>query len=231
MLEISFLQIFLSGLLGGVHCLGMCGGLSSAFIFNMPREAGRTRLILLMNLGRILSYTLMGVIVGAISQLGSTLDNSHTVRNSFYLFAQIMVIFMGLYFAGLSNFILKFEKLGAPLWKNFFSKKLGRFLPVRSSMSALVVGMLWGWLPCGLIYSASAQALASQNFLMGGALMLTFGLGTLPNLLAMNFFANQLKSTFNNKWFRFVAGMVLVLMGISQILFLFGVFKKPLYFI
>ena len=92
-----------------------------------------------------------------------------------------------------------------------------RLLPVRSPLGALGVGMLWGWLPCGLVYSASLTAMASGSAAGGATGMLAFALGTLPNLLAMGAFAEGLRGWLTRLWVRRVAGMAVVAMALWQL--------------
>lgn len=205
--DITLLTLFLLGFFGGGHCVGMCGGLSSAFALQLPPGLNRTGLIVLLNLGRISSYVFIGLLVGAIGQIGISLDQTRWLQNGLYLFANLLLLLLGLYLAGISSLATRIESIGRPVWKRL-NPLLNRLLPIQSVPACFGVGMLWGWLPCGLVYSASLYALGSGNALKGGLYMLVFALGTLPNLLAMGLFAAQLKNFLQRKTVRLAAGLL-----------------------
>lgn len=205
--DITLLTLFLLGFFGGGHCVGMCGGLSSAFALQLPPGLNRTGLIVLLNLGRISSYVFIGLLVGAIGQIGISLDQTRWLQNGLYLSANLLLLFLGLYLAGISSLATRIESIGRPVWKRL-NPLLNRLLPIQSVPACFGVGMLWGWLPCGLVYSASLYALGSGNALEGGLYMLAFALGTLPNLLAMGLFAAQLKNFLQRKTVRLAAGLL-----------------------
>ena len=205
--EITVLTLFLLGFFGGTHCAGMCGGLSSAFALHLPPHIGRAWLILLMNLGRISSYALIGALMGALSQAGMLLDHTRTLQLVLFAAANLLLLMMGLYLSGISAAAGKIETLGKPVWRRL-NPLLNRLLPIKSVPACFGVGLLWGWLPCGLVYSASLYALGSGNALEGGLYMLAFALGTLPNLLAMGLFAAQLKNFLQRKTVRLAAGLL-----------------------
>ena len=205
--DITLLTLFLLGFFGGGHCVGMCGGLSSAFALQLPPGLNRAGLIVLLNLGRISSYVFIGLLVGAIGQVGISLDQTRWLQNGLYLSANLLLLFLGLYLAGISSLATRIESIGRPVWKRL-NPLLNRLLPIQSVPACFGVGMLWGWLPCGLVYSASLYALGSGNALEGGLYMLAFALGTLPNLLARWLFAAQLKNFLQRKTVRLAAGLL-----------------------
>ena len=205
--DITFFTLFLLGFFGGTHCVGMCGGLSSAFALQLPPHLNRLGLIVLLNLGRISSYVLIGLIVGLVGQVGISLDDTRWLQNGLYIAANILLLLLGLYLAGLSTAATQIERIGRPIWKRL-NPILNRLLPIKSVPACFGVGMLWGWLPCGLVYSASLYALGSGNAVQGGLYMLAFALGTLPNLLAMGIFAAQLKTLLQRKAIRLCAGLL-----------------------
>ena len=205
--DITFFTLFLLGFFGGTHCVGMCGGLSSAFALQLPPHLNRLGLIVLLNLGRISSYVLIGLIVGLVGQIGISLDETRWLQNGLYVAANILLLLLGLYLAGLSTAATQIERIGRPIWKRL-NPILNRLLPIKSVPACFGVGMLWGWLPCGLVYSASLYALGSGNAVQGGLYMLAFALGTLPNLLAMGVFAAQLKTLLQRRAIRLCAGLL-----------------------
>ena len=205
--DITFFTLFLLGFFGGTHCVGMCGGLSSAFALQLPPHLNRLGLIVLLNLGRISSYVLIGLIVGLVGQVGISLDDTRWLQNGLYIAANILLLLLGLYLAGLSTAATQIERIGRPIWKRL-NPILNRLLPIKSVPACFGVGMLWGWLPCGLVYSASLYALGSGTAVQGGLYMLAFALGTLPNLLAMGIFAAQLKTLLQRRAIRLCAGLL-----------------------
>ena len=205
--DITFFTLFLLGFFGGTHCVGMCGGLSSAFALQLPPHLNRLGLIVLLNLGRLSSYVLIGLIVGLVGQIGISLDDTRWLQNGLYIAANILLLLLGLYLAGLSTAATQIERIGRPIWKRL-NPILNRLLPIKSVPACFGVGMLWGWLPCGLVYSASLYALGSGNAVQGGLYMLAFALGTLPNLLAMGIFAAQLKTLLQRRAIRLCAGLL-----------------------
>ena len=205
--DITFFTLFLLGFFGGTHCVGMCGGLSSAFALQLPPHLNRLGLIVLLNLGRISSYVLIGLIVGLVGQIGISLDDTRWLQNGLYIAANMLLLLLGLYLAGLSTAATQIERIGRPIWKRL-NPILNRLLPIKSVPACFGVGMLWGWLPCGLVYSASLYALGSGNAVQGGLYMLAFALGTLPNLLVMGIFAAQLKTLLQRKAIRLCAGLL-----------------------
>ena len=180
--------MFALGLASGVHCVGMCGGIVTAFStirFNPRPEWTRQ---ILFNLGRISTYAVAGAAAGTAGSLLA-------LQNGLYLFANVVLILVGLHLAGFGA-LLRLERLGGPLWR--------RLQPLAARASAkgnpYFAGLLWGWLPCGLVYAALAVAVTFGSSLKGAAAMLAFGLGTLPWLLAAGAAAAQLR-----RWMSFPA--------------------------
>ena len=182
------LSAFFVGLLGATHCVAMCGGIVGALTLGLPGEdtAQPQRLwpyLIAYNAGRIASYTLAGVLVGVLgAQLASVFTPAHAHTYG-HAFSAVFLIVLGLYLAGWWRGLVVLERGGAHLWRRI--EPLGRrLLPVRNPLHAAALGLLWGWLPCGLVYSALAWAFAGAdpNRRHGDV---AFGLGTLPMLLTM----------------------------------------------
>jgi len=212
MLESSLFSLFLVGLLGGTHCVGMCGGIVAAISLQLPGQGTRFSYHFAYNAGRILSYAVAGGIAGAVGATTLLLKGFWPVQLVLYGVANVMLVALGLYLAGIWQAVTRIERLGGLLWQRLqpFSKHL---LPVRNPARAFALGVLWGWLPCGLVYSALISALASGSAVSGAAIMLAFGLGTLPNLIAMGLFAQQLQTFTRNLWVRRVAGLLVAGFG------------------
>jgi hypothetical protein len=210
--ETSLLTAFLAGLLGGAHCVGMCGGIVAAMSF----QGGRRQPVgfhVGYNLGRIASYSVAGALAGLIGSAAFLSDTLLPVQKSLYIVAQIMLILMGLYLAGLSRAVLWLEKAGGGLWKRL-QPLFGKLLPIRDFPGAVIAGAVWGWLPCGLVYSVLITALASGRAGSGALLMLAFGLGTLPNLLAMGWAAEHLRRLAANRAVKLFAGLTVAGFGV-----------------
>ena len=215
--EISYISAFIVGLLGGVHCVGMCGGVVSALTLGVnPQQKTPFNFLVAYNSGRIISYTLAGAIVGAIGWFGGQLTTLHEIQVVLKAFAGLFMVAMGLYLAGWWFGLRKLEQAGGHVWKRI--EPLGRkFIPVQSTSQAFVLGGIWGWLPCGLVYSVLIWALTQQNPVNGALLMLSFGLGTLPNLLAMGLFATAIRSLIQKPAVKIIAGLVIILFGLYQL--------------
>ncbi len=212
----QYFVAFLTGLLGGVHCFGMCGGIVGALTLNIQKDKQQTSLIAInlgYNIGRISGYIVAGAIVGF---LGSTLVDLTGIQSAQQILAVIAAVFMialGLYLAGIWSGLSKIEFIGQWLW-NFIQPLTRRFIPVQSFQQAVPLGFLWGWLPCGLVYTALIWTLSSGGAIEGGLIMLAFGLGTLPNLLAMGVIATRLAKWVRNPTVKLIAGLLVVLLGI-----------------
>ncbi len=206
----SLLPFLIVGFLGGPHCVGMCGGIVVAL--TAGGGSSRRGLHLAYNLGRIAAYGLAGAAMGALGGLlggHGALAAQWPLRTVLYLLASLLLVGMGLYLLGLPQLLLPLERGGQFLWRRI-QPLTRRFVPVRSAAQALPLGFLWGFLPCGLVYSALASALAAGSAARGGAILLAFGLGTLPNLLAMGLLAVRLKDWARRPAMRRLAGVLVL---------------------
>jgi sulfite exporter TauE/SafE len=192
----------------------MCGGIVTALTFNLPSGRQRWWILLGYNLGRMASYVLIGALLGALAQ--GALNQTRTLQLLLYVLANVMIIAMGLYLAGLSSAITLMEKIGQPVWRRLQPWVRG-LLPVKSVGQAILAGSIWGWVPCGLVYSASLSALASGSARTGALAMLCFALGTLPNLMAMGAFADALRSALQKRPIRLAAGLAVTALGLMQL--------------
>jgi hypothetical protein len=202
-----------TGLLGGVHCAGMCGGIVSALATG-PKGAVKPWLIqLCYNLGRIVSYAVAGAIVGTVGSLGLMLDGLLPVQIVLYATANVLLIGLGLYLAGIRGPVTHLERLGSRFW-SLLRPFTRRFLPADSPAKALALGMLWGWLPCGLVYTVLFTALLSGNALSGAAVMFAFGLGTLPNLMVAAALLRGPRAWLSSRTARTLSGAVVLGFGV-----------------
>lgn len=218
MIEFSLLAVLLVGLLGGVHCLGMCGSIVGIFTAQVPSNQARWPFHLAYSGGRIASYAVAGALVGAIGQTGLLMRDAVPVQHLLFALSSLMLVALGLYLAGVWGAVRRLERVGAGLWRRL-QPYTTRLLPVNSLPRALGLGALWGWLPCGLVYSVLLTALASGSAVQGSLIMAAFGLGTLPNLLAIGLFWEQVKNWVQSPRVRMAAGLTVASFG------LYGLFK------
>lgn len=218
MLSATLLSALLMGLIGSTHCVGMCGGIISTLstnFSNRPQRANPFVIQLFYNLGRITSYSLIGLLAGLLSsRLMQMLPEPHMLQMRI---SGLFFILLGLYISQLFNALGWLEAGGQKIWKKIepFGRK---YLPAQSYSSALKLGLVWGWLPCGLVYSALALAVTQLNPLHSALTMFAFGLGTLPTLLLIGHFAQNVKLILQNKAVRIVLGLLLIGYGVSQII-------------
>ncbi len=209
-----YLAALMIGFLGGGHCIGMCGGVMAALSFAIPPEqrARRWRVLLSYNVGRIFSYSVIGLLAGGI---GFQLSSGHGL-SALRVLAGLLLIAMGLYLANWWRGLVYLETLGGFLWRRI--QPLGKSLmPVKSSGSALLLGMLWGWLPCGLVYTALVYAIAQAQVIESAGVMLAFGVGTLPAVLASGVFAERVKHLMQLQRFRIAMALCIVAFGVWTI--------------
>jgi sulfite exporter TauE/SafE len=213
---------FALGLLGGVHCVGMCGGLVAAFSLRPGQPAGKPvwSMQLGYNAGRIASYMLGGALAGLVGTLGVLFDRILPLQVALYVLANLLLVLLGLYLAGYGSAVLKLEAAGGVMWRYAQSRGVS-LRRAGSPRGAFATGLVWGWIPCGLVYSALALALLSGGPGAGALVMLAFGLGTLPNLLASGALAGRLRGALRDRRWRAVAGAVVVAMG------LVGLWRAP----
>lgn len=209
---------FLIGFLGSTHCLGMCGGIASSLSLALPVGPGyRRRQVSLLagyNLGRILSYSLIGLIAGLPGALLTQgVPGAGMVLRTL---AGVVLILLGLAVGQWWQGIMSLERIGAPLWQRL-APLTQRFMPVDRLSRALPLGLLWGWLPCGLVYSTLAWALTQGDAVLSGLLMFAFGLGTVPAMVATGLLANRITRLRQSTAFRRVTGLALVVFGLWTI--------------
>lgn len=205
----------LIGFLGAGHCIAMCGGVAAAFSMAIPPTQRRWQWLYLLsyNAGRIISYALAGALVGGV--FAGLADISLGKQGLLWLrlLAGIMMVLLGLYLARWWSGLLALERLGNGLWRHI-KPLAGRFVPFRHPLAALPFGMIWGWLPCGLVYSALTWSAVSGGAASGALVMALFGLGTLPTLLALGGLAGSLRHWLNHPGFRRFSGILLIFYGL-----------------
>lgn len=199
--NIDVLTAFLMGLAGAGHCLAMCGGIASAI--GVKRHWAQ---VIWYNAGRMLSYIVLGALVGAA--VGFVVpDSAHSLMVLRWI-AVAFLLALGLYFTGWWPFLVHLEKAAKPLWQQV--KKLS---PQRQQggWSSLLAGMVWGWLPCGLVYSALSYAALTGNAVGGGLIMAAFAIGTFPAMVGAGYFSQAIRSVLQARGFKMAMGIMLIL--------------------
>lgn len=207
----SISAAFFLGLFSSAHCLGMCGGIMGALTMAIPAQAQNKRWLILVayNLARILSYGLIGLLLGRFAQELSVWGGQVFLR----WLAGLLLIAMGLYLANWWRGLIYLETAGRYFWVYLqpLSKKL---MPVNTLPKAIALGFLWGWLPCGLVYSALIFAMAQGAAISAALAMLAFGLGTLPAVLLSGVFAQALNSGLQVKQLRWLFAVIIIVFGV-----------------
>ena len=287
MIETTLIAVFLTGLLGGVHCAGMCGGIVSALGMLRGRRTadpehaesnkrpqiirihpvsavGRVNLdsdkqaaneatphtsmhgtstaiggalegghstvwrppshllagindVLLYNVGRIFTYTILGLLVGSIGSAGWLLQSALPVQQSAFALTNILLILMGLYVCGVRRIGQSIESLGQYFW-HYVRPLATRRLAGSGSVNALLTGSLWGLVPCGMVYGVLMAALLSGSSGNGAALMFAFGLGTLPNLVLLGLSGQWLARATRHRGLRLLMGVTIIGFGVLGLL-------------
>lgn len=208
--ELSLLiSATLLGLLSSGHCLGMCGGLMAALSTQAAAHQNPLRFLITYNLGRISSYALAGFLLGSLGWVIANSPAAFVLRS----LAAVLLIGMGLYLAGWGAPLKPLEQLGHRLWRHI-QPFTARILPIHSLPRAFVAGMLWGWLPCGLVYSSLLWAASQGDSLHSLWLMLAFGLGTCPVLLITGCMAERLEYRLQQKKLRYATGLLIIAFGV-----------------
>jgi len=199
------ISAFLLGLLGAGHCLSMCGGIALALgLTDANNRLGN----LFYQLGRITTYTIAGISIGFA---GAWLP----IEFLFYLrlVSAGLLIVIAFYIAGWSQLILKLELIGQPVW-TLASPLAKKFRKPSNGIEHYIAGLLWGWLPCGLVYSTLGIAALQGSAYQSGLIMLSFGAGTLPAMFSVSFAGKQLKYWLNNPKTKRYSAIMLILMAL-----------------
>jgi sulfite exporter TauE/SafE len=201
---VSLLPVFLVGLAGSVHCVGMCGGIVSAFsmapAFPVPVVAAPARAavrpnvlrVAAYNTGRLASYASAGAIAGGLAGGVRTLAGVQAWQDAAFWLSSLMLVLLGLYLAGAFPALAHIERIGQGLWRRL-RPMMSFILPLDSPVKLLALGALWGWLPCGMVYSVLLTAMLAGSAAGGAAVMLAFGLGTLPMLFTLGMAGTRLQ--------------------------------------
>jgi sulfite exporter TauE/SafE len=212
----ALLAALLTGLLGSAHCVGMCSGISGMFAIHAQQSSIRARLPLAIayNLGRVSSYALLGLIAAF---LGSTAISAIPVLAGPVRFiGGLVIMLVGLQIAFDWRVLKPLERMGSTIWSGI-SPLAQRLVPVTNLPRALGLGLLWGWLPCGLVYSVLLIAAASNGAANGALVMLAFGAGTMPAMLVTGMGTAQLARMMRKKSARLGLGLLIVALGLATL--------------
>jgi len=206
------------GLFSAFHCLGMCGSIIGSLTLSLKREIRENKRLLLpfvasYNSGRVLSYSMAGMLAGfAENVLSIPLGEGHGHR-ILQILSAIVMLGAGLHIGGWFPRFAYIEKFGNIVWRRI--EPYGRRLvPVETLPRAFVFGMVWGWLPCGLVYTALALAATTGDVFRSTFTMLAFGLGTMPAVMGVGIMTSWMVKLSNMKRFRELTGIVLILLAL-----------------
>ncbi|MEK6744420.1 MAG: sulfite exporter TauE/SafE family protein [Nitrospirota bacterium] len=211
-----YFEIFIIGLLGSTHCIGMCGGFVAMYSLRKPATEPSFPYHLLYNLGRITTYSLIGGTLGYVGSFAASLGRHRGIPGAVLLFSGVIMILMGLNLAGILGKRGLFEDTGITE-RTFFRTSLHRILALESAWGTLLLGLLLGFLPCGLLYPLFMNAAASGGFVSGMVVMLAFGLGTVPAMMSFGYLVSHIQPHMKVFLYR-IAAVLIVLLGVRSLL-------------
>ncbi len=220
-MDLAYINAFIVGIFSTLHCLGMCGGVIGALTLSLPNEIRSNRLRVLpfvsaYNLGRITSYTLAGALAGAFGETVLTFISPYYGHTILLTLATILMIGIGLYLGGWLPIMARIEKLGQPIWRRI--EPLGRrWLPVSAPWQAYLFGLVWGWLPCSLVYGALIWSSSSGSAANGALFMLSFGAGTLPTVMGAGILTGWMTRLSRHKALRPAVGISIIVMALVSL--------------
>jgi hypothetical protein len=219
-MDLSLVGATLLGLFGGLHCIGMCGGISASLAGALPQSqsgavGGRLRAQLGYNFGRILSYAIAGALAGGLGLSILALLGPVGIT-ALRVLAGLFLVAAGLYLSGWWMGMARVEQVGSRAWRHIapFARRLGS---LDRPWKLVALGAIWGWLPCGLVYAALAGAVAAGGALEGARWMACFGLGTLPVMLTGGALSNALMGFVNRGRVRWAVGALVIGFGLWTI--------------
>lgn len=207
---ITYTAALLLGFFSVTHCFGMCGGLMSAFSLAIPEDKihCKIKFLIVYNIGRLLTYGFFGLTAGFLIQSLSIYSGLTSLR----IISGVILIIMALSLMNIWQGIKFLERAGKVIWPKLqpLSKKI---MPIDTTFKALLLGMIWGWLPCGLVYSVLIWAATLANPLDASLAMIAFGIGTLPAMITIGIFANTVSGLSRKKSIRFISGSLILSFG------------------
>lgn len=224
---LDLLLIAALGFLGSFgHCVGMCGPLTVAFSLSQKQEQRWRQQIYfhsLLNLGRIVSYALVGAGIGALGSVliasGQMAGTGSVVRRAIAIMTGVMLIWFGLLQIK-PEFLPRLpvlHPLQKGIWHNRLSSAMVKLSLKPSWWTPALLGMTWGLIPCGFLYAAQLKAAQTGNLWLGAATMLAFGLGTMPTMLGVGVSASRLSADRRSQLFR-MGGWIALTIGVLTLL-------------
>nr|WP_315258448.1 sulfite exporter TauE/SafE family protein [uncultured Duganella sp.] len=239
----QLLPVFVVGLAGSIHCAGMCGGIVTAMSATAPRtvipaHAGIHRTVeyplrrsmdsgvrrndglghvLAYNAGRISSYMTAGALAGGLAGGARNMAAVAGVQMGFYWLANLMLVALGLYLMNAWRGLAVLEQGGRVLWQRaqpMIGPAMKTLMPADTAPKSFALGALWGWLPCGMVYSALTTAMLSSSAANGAATMLAFGLGTLPMLTGLGLLGARVQQAMQRRAVRIACGLLVLAFGV-----------------
>lgn len=214
----SYLAAFVIGLFSSLHCIGMCGSIIGTLTYSLSPDIRNNKrilfsIVLSYNLGRIASYALAGAVVGTLHAFLSLPFSQGAAYRILQVLSAAVMAGAGLYIGGWFPRFAYIEKLGSRFWKLIepFGRKM---IPVKTRTQALLFGMVWGWLPCGLIYTALALAATTGDIMHSSMTMLSFGLGTLPAVVGVGIMTSMLAKLSRIQHFKQAVGILLIIFAL-----------------
>jgi len=220
-LSLTIFNAFIVGLFSTLHCLGMCGGIIGTLTMSLPETVRNNNLRLLSytsiyNIGRLLSYTLAGAIAGAFGQTVIDYISPRYAHLVLQFFATLVMVGIGIHLAGWFPRFNVIEKIGTPLWRKL-EPLTHRLLPVQKPAHAFLFGLIWGWLPCGLVYAALIWSTSSGDTLHGALFMLAFGTGTLVPVMAAGMLTGWMVRLRHMTNIRPIIGSIIIVMALLSL--------------
>ncbi|MCG8369289.1 MAG: sulfite exporter TauE/SafE family protein [Proteobacteria bacterium] len=203
-----------AGFVGSAHCFGMCSGISGLFAVGANVRSIRSEIpkAIAYNAGRVLSYAFLGMVVALLGKtaVSSIPDLAAPVR----LASGLLIVLVGLQLAFGWRILAPLETAGSTIWRRI-APAAKRLVPVETTTQAIGLGLIWGWLPCGLVYSVLLLAATTAEPAGGGLVMIAFGLGTMPAMIATGVSASKIAQFMSGK--RLGAGLLIVVLGLATI--------------
>lgn len=207
----AFLSAFMIGLASSGHCLGMCGGIASALGTTVQKKERNLRWHFAYQIGRLFSYMLIGMLAGYLG-FGITFLFGSNGGILLRLLTGLLWICIGLYFLNIWRGIAWLETAGRHVWRHI-SPYTKRLMPVNSTLKAISLGLLWGFLPCGQVYTMLTLALTESHWQTGCLVMLCFGLGTLPMMFSISFMSIKTFQFIKNRQLQVLLGIMMIALG------------------
>lgn len=212
----SILTALSIGLLGNFHCVGMCSGIITILSLSLSKENKKKINIyqIYYNIGRLIGYILINIIAFSI---GIIIIKTLNINNLIFLklISGITLIMIALYTLNILNSVKQIEKLGFKIWNNI-QKHIKSFLPIKNPIQAIIIGIIWSHVPCGLVYSTVLWSISSGSIIKSIIFIFFFGLGTLPSMISIGLLPNKIK-IINLKELKLVIGTTLFILGIYNI--------------